>query len=313
MKKTLIALAAVAAVGAASAQNVSLTGSISAATQRNLAGTSNGIAMTDNTLVVSVSDEWDNGIKMTAMMVIENDTNRGAAFTRADQAFGLTTSLGGLKIANTRSGGNQGAALVAPANLADDQWSSAVITREAIDVVALSIPLSAAFTGTYSYIEGKNLAMVAASGAIQPSAVSQSLNLKYSADGLTVSGSFVSTAFADPLLSALNAASSGRSTSTDLSIVYGATWGKIGFGYDSPRRGKPESDKAATLVGLAIPVSNFTLGFNYGKRDTASFSQYAAEMALSKRTNVNFSYGQDQQSGAVATMDQYRLSLNHSF
>ena len=313
MKKTMIALAAVAAVGAASAQNVSLTGSISAATQRSLSGASNGIAMTDNTLVVSVSDQWDNGVKMSAMMVIENDTNRGAAFTRADQVFSLATSMGSVRIANTRSGGAQGAALVAPANLADDQWSSAVITREAIDVVALSIPLSSAITGTYSYIEGKNLAMAAASGAIQPSAVSQALNLKYSADGLTVSGSFVSTAFVDPLLSTLNAANSARSTSTDLSIVYGASWGKIGFGYDSPRRGKPESDKAATLVGLAIPVANFTLGFNYGKRDTASFSQFAAEMALSKRTNVNLSYGQDQQSGAVATNDQYRLSLNHSF
>ena len=313
MKKTMIALAAVAAVGAVSAQNVSLTGSISAATQRNLTGSSNGIAMTDNTLNVAVSDEWDNGVKMTAAMVIENDTNRGAGFTRADQSFGLTTSLGSVKIANTLSGGAQGAALVAPANLADDQWSSAVITREAIDVVAVSVPLSAAFTGTYSYIEGKNLAGAAASGATQPSAVSQALNVKYSADGLTVSGSFVSTAFVDPLLAGLNDAKSARSTSTDLSIVYAASFGKIGFGYDSPRRGKPEADKAATLLGLAIPVANFTLGFNYGKRDTASFSQFAAQMDLSKRTNVNLSYGQDQQSGALPTNDQYRLSLNHSF
>jgi len=313
MKKTMIALAAVAAVGAVSAQNVSLTGSISAATQRNLTGSSNGIGMTDNTLNVTVSDKWNNGVTMTARMTIENDTPRGTNFYRADQSFSLGTSLGAVRIANTRSGGAQGAALVAPANLADDQWSSAVITREAIDVAAVSIPLSAAFTGTYSYIEAKNLAGVAASGATQPSAVSQALNLKYSADGLTVSGSFVSTAFVDPLLATLNAAGRGRSTSTDLSIVYGAPWGTVGFGYDSPRRGQVESDKAATLIGLSIPVANFTLGFNYGKRDTASFSQFAAQMDLSKRTNVNLSYGQDQQSGALPTNDQYRLSLNHSF
>ena len=313
MKKTMIALAAVAAVGGAFAQNVSLTGSISAATQRNLSGSANGIAMTDNTLNVTVSDKWDSGVTMTAKMSIENDAPRGSNFYRADQSFSLGTSLGAVRIANTRSGGNQGAALVAPANLADDQWSSAVIGREAIDVAAVSIPLSAAFTGTYSYIEAKNLAMLASSGAPQPSIVSQALNLRYSADGLTVSGSFVSSAFADPLLAALNAAGAARSTSTDLSIVYAAPWGTVGFGYDSPRRGKVEADKAATLVGVAVPVANFTLGFNYGKRDTASFSQFAAQMDVSKRTNVNMSYGQDQQSGAAATNDQYRLSLNHSF
>ena len=313
MKKTLIALAAIAAVGATFAQNVSLTGSISAATQRNLTGSSNGIAMTDNTLNVAVSDEWDNGVKMTAAMTIENDTPRGTAFTRADQSFGLTTSLGSVLIANTRSGGAQGAALVAPSNLADDQWTSAVITRQAIDVARVSIPLSAAFTVSYSYVENANLAGAVASGAIQPGATSNAASLKYSADGLTVTGGFTSSSFSEPIQTAYNAAGKGRATSTDLSIIYAAPWGKVGFGYDSPRRGQVEADKAATLIGLAIPVANFTLGFNYGKRDTASFSHFVGQMDVSKRTNVNLSYGQDQQSGAAPTNDQYRLSLNHSF
>jgi hypothetical protein len=87
----------------------------------------------------------------------------------------------------------------------------------------------------------------------------------------------------------------------------------VALGYDSPRRGKADTDAAATLLGIKANLGQVSLGINYGKRDAASFMQLGAQYDLSKRTNVNVSFGNDIQSASAATNDQYRLSLNHSF
>ncbi len=285
--------------------------------------------MTDNTLVVGLSEDLGGGLKLSASMVIENDTARGTYWDRGDQVVSLSSPSYVLTFANTRSGGNQGAALVAPANLADDQWTSKVINREAIDVVSVTIPFSTSLSASYKYIEGKiGTAIPAAfgtsgvaitdsyAGAATPGSVTQVLTGKYSANGLTVVGQFNSSNFTDALAAATAAGNGGvntRTTSTDLSVVYNAGVATIGFGYDSPRRGKPDSDAAATLIGLSVPFGAATVGVNWGKRDVASFMQVAAQYDLSKRTNVNLSLGNDTQSGTSGTNDQYRLSLNHSF
>jgi len=325
MKKTLIALAAFAVVGTSFAQ-VTLTGSAQVASQKNRAGTQQGLAMVDNTFVLTASDDTALG-KMTAMFTVENDTNRGAAFTRADQSFVLANPSFVLAVANTRSGGNQGAALVAPVSLADDQWTSTVINREAIDVARIVVPMSSAISLSYAYVEAKDgnvpvaagIAAVAAgaSGGVLPGAVTHVLGGKYSANGLTVAGQFNSSVFSDNLANSLALTNGGRltrTTSTDLSVVYNAGFATVGFGYDSARRGKPDTDAAATLVGLSVPVTSAaSVGFNWGKRDAGSFTQVGAQYDISKRTNVNFSFGTDTQTNTSGSTDQYRLSMATSF
>lgn len=332
MKKTLIALAALSVAGLASAQ-VSITGSVSAGFQSNLAKVS-GLAMTDNTINVSASEDLGNGMKFAASMTLENDAGRGTAFTRADQGLSLTTPVGSLAFKNTRSGGNQGAALIAPTSLADDQWSSAVITRQQIDVIAFAIPVNDSISLALSYIEAGNkdalstgaadaiaaakmlTAPAGAGGAVTPGSVSYVGTAKYSGNGLSVTGQFVSTAFADNYLAALKYLAGGKdvqTTSFDLSAIYDAGFAKVGFGYDSSRRGKTSDDKAAMLFGASVPMGAFTVGANYGSRDQANFLQLAAQYDLSKRTNANLSWGQDKQGDGKDTNSQYRVSLNHSF
>ena len=346
MKKTLIALAAIAAVSTSFAQ-VSLTGSASVATQKNLSGSSVGLAMTDNTFVLSASDDVSIG-KLTASFTVENDTHRGAGFTRADQSFVLANPSFTFAILNTRSGGNQGAALVAPANLADDQWTSAVITRAPIDVAALSLPLGSGFSAGLKYVEGgsnqavspevtaaaiaavaaptaankKALAdatkkdAIAGDGANLPGSTTWTGSVTYAANGLKVTGQLNQSTYTDNTKAILAATgvTDPRLTSTDLSAVYNFGVATVGVGYDSPRRGKQNgTDLGATLIGVSVPVGQATFGINYGKRDAASFAQVAAQYDLSKRTNVNASFGSDTQGAATGTTDQYRLSLNHSF
>jgi hypothetical protein len=290
-------------------------------------------------------------------------------FDRADQSITLSTPTGTLRLANTRSGGNQGAALIAPANLKDDQWTSAVITREAVDVAAVIIPLNDQFTATISYVEGKSDAAAAAalagnaitdiaeqraiatdsgstltekkaalalikqfitdglggaSGHAVPGSTSVAGSLKYAAGPLTVTAGYTSTTFtqntlamlvvkADPTGTAGVTTGDIQTTSYDISAIFDAGVAKFGVGYDSSRRGYTSADKSALLVGVSVPLGAVTLGGNYGSRDAANFLQLAAQYDLSKRTNVNFSWGQDKQGAGKDTTSQYRLSLNHAF
>jgi len=298
MKKTLIALAAVAAVSASYAQ-VTLTGSLSVATQSTLGGAKQGLAMTDNTFVLSAAEDLGQGMKLSAKFVVENDTARGSAFTRADQSIALSSAMGSLAFVNTRSGGNQAAALVAPVNLDAGTYNSTntVITRSAIDVVAVTVPLAAGLAGSYKYVESGD-------GAATPAITTNVLGLNYVAGPLTVTGAFNQSTFAS--------GADVRTTSTDLSVVYNAGVATVGFGYDAPRRGKANgTDEAATMFGVSVPAGAASFGLNYGKRDKASFTQVGAQYDLSKRTNVNLSF-QTVDTGA-ATSNENRLSLNHSF
>ncbi|MDH4480098.1 MAG: porin [Rhodoferax sp.] len=340
-------MAAVAAVGTSFAQ-VSITGSLSAATQKNLSGSSQGLAMTDNTFVISAGEDLGAGMKLSGSFTVENDTQRGAGFTRADQSVVLSTSAYTFALANTRSGGNQGAALVAPANLADDQWTSAVISRAAIDVASLTIPINSAFSASLKYVEGgsnqavsagataaavtyagaptaANKAALAAAikadaisgdGANVPGSTTWTASATYAANGLKVVAQVNQSTYSDnaKAVAALTGVTNPRTLSTDLSAVYDLGVAKVGLGWDAARRGKQDgTDAAATMFGVSVPMGATTFGLNYGKRDTASFTQVAAQYDLSKRTNVNASFGSDTQSGTSGTNDQYRLSLNHSF
>ena len=255
--------------------------------------------MTDNTFVLSAAEDLGQGLKLSAKFVVENDTARGSAFTRADQSIALSSAMGSLAFVNTRSGGNQAAALVAPVNLDAGTYNSTntVITRSAIDVVAVTVPLAAGLSGSYKYVE-------AGDGATTPIATTNVLGASYAAGPLTVVGAFSQTNYV--------ASADVRTTSTDLSVVYNAGVATVGFGYDSPRRGKASgTDEAATMFGVSVPAGNASFGLNYGKRDKASFTQVGAQYDLSKRTNVNLSF-QTVDTGA-ATSNENRLSLNHSF
>jgi len=344
MKKTMIALATIAAMGTASAQ-VTITGGISVGMQSNLAKVA-GIAMTDNTLYIGASEDLGGGLKAAAAMTIENDLYRGAAFTRADQSISLTTPVGAFAIAQTRSSGNIGSAVIGPVSLQDDQWTSAVMTRTPVDVVKATFPVSSAISLTVAYVEGGNNAEViagntavaaattaaaaklavaaavkasnAASGGVTPAAASWQGVVKYSGNGLTVTGAMTSTSYTDDTLALLATAAAAakgdiQTTSTDLSVIYDAGVAKLGFAYDSSRRGKTSADKSAMIFGLSVPMGAITVGGNYGSRDEANFLQLGAQYDLSKRTNVNASWGQDKQGAGKDTNSQYRLSLNHSF
>jgi hypothetical protein len=311
MKKTLIALAAVASLatsGAAFAQ-ATISGGFGFASIKNLSGSSQGLLNTGAWLDVAASEDLGGGMKVSAFMELNMDSSRassGSAYS-GDRNMTLSTPSFSLTLANSRSGGNQAAALVAPVNLWDGFWGAGgVITRANVDAAVLTVPLSGGLTLQGKYVEsGPDYA--ASAGA-----TTMVLGAIYAAGPLKVAGYVNQSSFTPAYTAAASLPADVRTVSTDLSMTYNAGVATIGLGYDSARRGKANgTDDAATLIGVSVPMGAASFGINYGKRGNGSFNQFGAQYDLSKRTNVNLSFG-NADTGTVQT-NEYSLSLNHYF
>ena len=314
-------------MGSASAQ-VTMTGGVDFGYIKNLAETSKGFTNWGAYLDFSATEDLGGGMSVAAFMELNADSSRAsgsgtcagtalipasatatatcaiaASVYSGDRSLTLNMPVASLTMANTRSGGNQGAALVGPHALWDDVYSHGVISRANVDAVVLAVPVAAGVRVIGKYVEG------APDYAATPSGATSVLGFSYAGNGLTVGGYYNSTDYTDAAKAALPAGYA--TTSTDLSVVYDAGVAKVGFGYDSARRGKASTDQAATLAGLSIPMGAATVGVNWGKRDAASFYTLGGQYNLSKRTNITAAYG-NADSGTKAT-NEYALILHHSF
>jgi len=313
MKKTLIALAAVASLatsGAAFAQ-ATISGGFGFASIKDNAGTSQGLLNTGAWLDVSASEDLGGGMKVSAFMELNMDSSRasaGSAYS-GDRNMTLATPGFSLTLANTRSGGAQSAPLIAPVNLWDGYWGAGgVITRKNIDAAVLNVPMGNGFAVQAKYVESDG------DYAASAGATTITLATTYSAGPVKAAASVNQSSFTPALQAVLagNGITDPRTVSYDMSVVYNAGVATVGLGYDSVRRGKQGgTDDGAVLAGVSVPVGAASFGLNYGKRGNGSFNQVGAQYDLSKRTNVNLSFG-NADTGTVQT-NEYSLSLNHYF
>ena len=316
MKKTMIALAAVAAVGAASAQ-VSITGSTTAYWMNTSDNTSAGLVLCGASVVFAASEDMGGGYSAAAKMELNLDGARAANNTRSDRSISLAGPIGSLSMLNTRSGGTQGMALVAPTNLWNDYWGmgAGVLTRAAIDALVLAVPLSKELTVMGKYLEG------APDGAAPPTGTSYAATAKWASGPLVIVADAVSTSYNDAARATLTGRgiTAPRTQSYDVSATYNAGFANFGLGYDSPRRGFQEgTDQGAMLASFAVPLGAASAGLNYGLRDGQSIIQLAAAYSMSKRTTLNLSWGQYTNAptaagAAVPAVVESALSLSHSF
>ena len=314
MKKTMIALAAVAAVGAASAQ-VSITGSTTAYWMNTSDNSSAGMVLGGAAIVFAASEDMGGGYSAAAKMELNMDGGRSANNTRSDRSISLAGPIGSLTMANTRSGGTAGMAFVAPTNLWNDYWGAgaAILARGNVDALVLGVPLSKELTVMGKYIEG-------ADGSAPPTSASYVATAKWASGPLVIVADAVSTTYTDAARAAIAATvPSPRTQSYDVTATYNAGFANFGLGYDSPRRGKQEgTDQGAVLASFAVPLGAATAGLNYGLRDGQSIIQLGAAYSLSKRTTLNLSWCQYTNAptaagAAVPAVVESALSLSHSF
>jgi len=327
MKKTMIALAAVAAVGAASAQ-VTITGSTTAYWMNVSDNSSAGLVLGGASVVFGAAEDMGGGYSAAAKMEMNLDGARAANNTRSDRSISLAGPMGSLTMANTRSGGTNGMAFVAPTNLWNDYWGSgsgvtgaAILTRSNVDVLALAVPVSKELTVVGQYIEGSP------DGSAPPAATTYGARARWASGPLVIQADAVSTTYNDGIRAVLNtvaatrrtAVTSPRTQSYAASGTYNAGFANFGLGYDSPRRGFQEgTDQGAVLASFAVPLGATNVGLNYGLRDGQSIIQLGAAYSLSKRTTLNLSWGQYTNEPTAAgaaqpALVESALSLSHSF
>jgi len=307
MKKTMIALAAVAAMGAASAQ-VSITGGVDFNIgKHDFAGAQKGIVSTDAYIDISVSEDLGGGMKASSFMEINVDGGFQTGAYSGDKSFTLSSPMGALTLANTRTGGTIGAVLMAPVVTYTDHWSAAtasIVSRSPIDALVLTVPVAPGLSVAYKYLEVKD------PGVVSPAVTVNVLSGKYTTGPISVAGDFAMYEGAPYKVADV------RTTKLTLNAIYDAGVAKVGLGYDGATAGTANSlstgSAAGVMVaGISIPLGNITAGLNYAKRDTNSFVEAGATYSLSKKTFVTASYGNFDIGGTSS--DVYAIRLGQSF
>lgn len=301
MKKTLVAFAALAVVGAASAQSTAtISGTIAAAYLKDFDG-SKGLVLDSNSVKVSLSEDLGGGLKLSAATQFTGNGARGGNVTKEDSSVALAGGFGSVTYSNTRSG-----TWAVAYGAVGDTWNwngsydnSDVFSRSAIDALTYTSPSMGGVNVIAQYVESST------DGASTPATKTAALGVKYAAGPLAI-GARVVNSKNDAFVSGITKNSFELGANYDLGVA------KIGLGFDSKRRGKADTDKAAVVVGVAVPMGPASIGLNYSKRDTASIIDLGLNYSLSKRSSVYVDYGKFK-SNAGASSSQYNIVLVHNF
>jgi len=301
MKKTLIALAVLAASGASFAQSsVTLSGVVGFGYQTSSAG-AKGLTISDSTIAVAGVEDLGGGLKANVSMAFDATGSTFASnLLRRNTSLGLSGGFGSVSIINTRSGDFLTSAMVAPSYLPDGMYDgSGIITRAAVDVLQYTLPSFSGFTPFVQYVEAGDDGNTAAA-------------VKFYVVGTTYT--------AGPLAVGVqvkknnNAAAGAVANNTEAFATYDLGVAKFGLGFDSKNTfasgvTSANAAKSATSVGVSVPLGALTVGANYAVRGTAKVTELAAKYDLSKRTSVRLSAGKQ----SVDTSNQNRLALVHTF
>lgn len=325
MKKSLVAIAALTLVGAASAQ-VTMTGNYTGGFKSTKAAGKDTVAGfgTDTAAIqFMATEDLGGGTKASARVSIANasrEAQGGAgtdnyvkgedAYVALSGGFG-TFKLGTLEITN-------GLLAVGSSGAAGFGLDGNVISGSAnLDYVGYSVPMSSALTFGASYTETAGLG-VGTNGASagQPG---WTAGVTYAAGALTAKIDATSYAREGDALVTSNTAQNRYR----LSAAYDMGAARLSAGYS--RKASVNSGVATeTLLGLKVPAGAVTLGLDYGvakteaagvtTKDANGFS-LGASYALSKRTSISASYlsWKDDKAASTDQSTGTRVFLSHSF
>lgn len=321
MKKTLLALAIVAASGAAFAQSATLSGSYAFGYETTkIAGKKTGGFGTDTAAIKLVATEdLGGGLKARAQVSL-GGMQRDGAGTGEDASLSLMGSFGSILLGTVESDDGLSRARVgAPGYGLDGKVHS---PNSNIDVVGYTSPqLAPGLTvgvayvdrGTYDFTTkvGSQTGLNAGSNGNASAQPSLTGNVSYAAGPISARVDVTSWT----RKSAADVAGSTLKQRFRVSGSYDLGMAKIGLGY--AQRTNVNSTKVKDLVaGVSAGFGATTVGLVYESRDnngakTTGFST-GASYALSKRTTVDAHYASWKKTGASADTG-FRVLVGHSF
>ena len=310
MKKTLIALAAVASFGASYAQ-VAITGGVDftygKTTADSTGAVSKGLAATDAYIDVGVTEDLGGGMKSVISMEFNSDGAWGATNYSGDKSIVLSGPNGMFGLYNTRSGSILNNIMFAPEVSSTDHWSAAVnggvMARGGVDALVYMAPAMGPVTVGYKYVEGGD-------GYGSPTSVTHVLYGKYAQGPLTAVAEY-------NIRNSEYLTGDARGQRLDATVTYDAGVAKVALGIETAglntlNNTTTGTAATATLLSALVPVGNNSVGLNWGKRDAASFTEFAGQYNLSKLTYVAASVGTFVSQAGVST-DTFGVRLGKNF
>jgi hypothetical protein len=314
MKKTLLALAVVAASGAAFAQSATLSGNFTYGYRADkVAGVSSAGLTTDTAAIALVATEdLGGGLKATAKVSLGGMMRDGAG-TGEDASLTLSGGFGTLMVGAVESDDGLSRARPGP------QWGLDGKVHGAnanIDVIGYTSPqLAPGLTAGVSYVDrGTTGAATGIGGTTGAASAQPSItgNLSYGAG--PISARFDVTSWTRQ--GAADVTSNTNKNRFRVSGNYNFGVAKLGLGYSSLKRTTGTTAKEL-VASVAASFGATDLGltyesFNNAGVKTTGFS-LGATYNLSKRTAVVAGLRQWKKDGAATTDSATHLMLSHSF
>jgi predicted porin len=307
MKKTLIALAAVAATSAAFAQSsVNLTGEFAYGFQQTTtAGVkSKGFGMDTAAVKVSVTEDLGGGLKAIAAMQLANiargNTVGGEDFTMVLAGGFGSILLGQIEIGSGIRGLGQAGA---PVNNMEGEILGAAVNG---DIVKYATPSFGGFKASVSFVEGTGAPVLGLGNGMN---AGQSRSV-------TLGGEYAS----GPIAAKIDTTSWSQSATADsryrLSGSYDLGVVKLGAGYEDLKTVASTHVKQS-ILGVSAPLGPVTVGAVYVTNKTAAGTRkgysLGASYALSKRTSVIANYAAWEPTVAAAKDKKTWIVLDHTF
>jgi len=293
MKKTLIALAAVAVSSAAMAQ-VTMSGYINMQYNKASSTAASTLGMNDAGLTFTASEDLGNGLKATGVFNIDSLADRAANALNGDSSISLSGGFGTIASTRARSSHMASSGAVFGASIGKGFNDGVVFTRSETQTISYTSP---------ELVPGLRV-------AVAESRVAATQSVKTNVIGATYTAGPLSLGVQKKSLNDAAVAATGQEDSqTEGFVRYNAGVALIGVGYGSKQTA---TGKAVTSYGVSVPMGAFTVGFDAASRGDAEFMNYGVRYALSKRTVLHVSKGSFQTTATNDT-DQTRIRLAHSF
>ena len=332
MKKSLIALAVLAASGASFAQ-VSITGNLTAgfASSDNGNGvTASGFGVDTAEIVFSAKEDLGGGMKATAKLGLV-DAARGmtagrpnTGFGPGDAELGLSGGFGQLTLSSSRSTDYLSGGVAGVGGTFRD--GRVFFNRVSTDSVAYSMPVGPVTVGL-TYSEAPNLLGLGA-GTSGAAVVANDISNGFPARQVALAVQYAN----GPLSADVGYLTNDKIDTTENknhlrgSVSYDLGVAKLGGGMERQTWEGTNFKLTVTdtLLAVSVPMGAVTLGANWAQReisdqataaDNGSFNGYGlkAAYALSKRTAVSADYTNWANAVDAKKQSVYNLFLSHSF
>ena len=319
MKKTLVALAAVAAVGGAFAQST-LTGDFSYGYGQVTTGpgvATGGMGIGDADLYWKSTESIDDVGELTVNLALDL-SGGSSAVGQSDEYMTLKLTNGvSIKMGNVKGAAYLAGGIAAAGSNFDAELDGKnLASRSFKDTVAISIPLAEGLKLGFAMEEGSSSAKDAgAAGTTAYGAQRRNtISIDYAAGKLAANAGYRTYDGTSSLASSYASSLNRASASYDLGIA------KIGGGYEQTTYGYGNT-LTESLGGFTVPLGNLTIGAQAGTSATSGLSTntnrsgavYGGSYKLSQRTSFTAQYYSYDFGSSAGNTTGYTFKLFTSF